>query len=90
MAGHAEVKDQCIAAVGVDQPVFGSAAKLGHPRAREPLAKVDRESAAEIGAARLDARQPTPAKNPGEAADRRFNFGKLGHRADMAKGSQAR
>ena len=43
-ARHAEMEDQRVAAVGVDQPIFRAAAKPGDPRAGQPLAEVDREA----------------------------------------------
>ena len=39
--GHAKVEDQRIAAVGMDEAVFGSAAEAGDLCPGEPLAEVD-------------------------------------------------
>ena len=61
VARHAEVEDHRVAAVGVDQPIFGAAAEAGHPRAGQPLAEVDREGPAQVGAARLDAAMRRPS-----------------------------
>ena len=90
VARHAEVEHQSVAAVGVDQAVFGTAAKSAHPRPGKPLAKIDWKRATKVGATRLDARQAAALKHLGQAADRRLDFGKLGHGVDMAKGCQAR
>ena len=54
-ARHAEVEDHRVAAVGVDQAVFGAPAERGDPCTRQPLAKIDRKGPAQVGAARLDA-----------------------------------
>ena len=58
---HAEVEDQRVAAVGVDQPIFGAPAEPGDPRPGQPLAKVDRETP---GAGRRGAARPARAARP--------------------------
>ena len=78
-ARHAEVEDHRVAAVGVDQPIFGAAAEPGHPRAGQPLAEVGRERPAQVGAARLDARDAAGPEHVLQPADGGFDFGKLGH-----------
>jgi len=55
------------------------------PRAGQPLAKVDRESMAQIGPARLDPLDAAAVEDMGEAADGSFNFGKLGHATVIAR-----
>ena len=62
MARHAEVEDHGVAAVGVDQPIFGAAAQRRDPRAGQPLAEIGRKRPPQILAARLD---------PGDALARR-------------------
>ena len=51
---HAEMEDHRVAAVGLDQPIFGAPAEPGDARAGQPLAQVRRERPAQIrrGAAR--------------------------------------
>ena len=86
VARHPQVKHQSVAPVGVDQPVFGAAAKPDDPRAGQPLAKVDRKRPPQIRPARLDPFDPAAIKHVGQAADGCFNFGKLGHRARYGGG----
>ena len=72
---HAEVEHERIAAVGVDQPIFGAPMKPDDPRAGQPLAEIDGERAAQIRAARLDPFDAAAVKHMGKAADGRFDFG---------------
>ena len=53
VARHAEMEDQRVAAIGIDQPVFGPAPKAGDPRAGQPLAEIRREAPAAGRAAAL-------------------------------------
>src|SRR5258705_9437603 len=87
---HAEMEAQSVAAVGVDQPVFRAAAEADDPLSRQSLAEVDRQRAAQVGPARLDPLDPAAVEHMGKAADGGFNFGKLGHRRDMAEPPQPR
>ena len=73
------MKDERVAAVRVDQPVFGAAAKRGDPRAGEPLAKIKRQRSAQVGSPRLDRGNAPALEHMGQATDGGFNFGKLGH-----------
>ena len=90
LPGHAEVEHQRVAAIGVDQPVFRAAAKPDDPRAGQPLAEVQREGPPEVGPARLDARDAPAVEHAREAANGGLDFGKLGHRRDMAEARQPR
>ena len=81
---HSQVKYQRVAAIGLDQPIFGTTAKRGDPRPDQPLAKIDRHRPAEIGAARLDPHEPTPLEHLGQPAHGGFDFGKFGHPPPMA------
>ena len=85
VARHAEVKDERLAAVGVDQTVFRAAAKAGHPRADQSLAKVLRKRPAEIGPPCLDALDAAALEDALETADGRLDFGKLGHELVIAR-----
>ena len=82
---HAEVKDQRIPAIGRDQPIFRAPPKPGDPRAGQPLAKIERHRAAQIGAPRLDPNEPPPFEDAGQPANGRFDFGQFRHYRCMAK-----
>ena len=58
MARHAEMEDEGVAAVGLDQPIFGAPAEPGDAGAGQPLAQVGRERPAQVRAAQLDRRDP--------------------------------
>jgi hypothetical protein len=90
MARHAEVKDERVAAVGVDETVLRPAAEAGHDRAGQPLTEVDRKRAAQIRTPRFDRVQPPPVQDLRKPADGGFDFGKLRHGRDMAEVGQAR
>ena len=85
-ARHAEMEDHRVAAIGVDQPIFGAPAEAGDPRAGQPLAQIGRERPAQVGAARLDARDAGgPSSTRLKPADGGFDFGQLRHGSrDMA------
>ena len=85
VARHAEVEDQGVAAIGVDQPVFGAAPKSAHPRAGQSLAEIEWQGAPQVEPPRLDVGDALAVKNAREAADGRLDFGKLGHARDMAE-----
>src|SRR3546814_5857320 len=71
-ARHAKMKDQGVAAIGFDQPVFRAPAKPAHPSAGQPLAQVDGDRAAQIRPARLDADQHAPLEYGAQAANGGF------------------
>ena len=77
---HAEMEDQRVAAIGVDQPIFGAPPQPGHARAGQPLAQVRRErrGADRRGAARR-ASAARPSSTLRQAAHGGLDFGKLGH-----------
>ena len=54
-------------------------------RSREALAEIDRQRAAEVRTARLDARNPLSLEHALKATNCRFDFGKLGHEAVIAR-----
>ena len=87
VAGHAEVEDHGVAAVGADQAELGAAAELGHGGPGEALAEAWRERPAQIGPPRLDAGQPPALEHAGQAADGGLDFGKLGHRPRYGEGA---
>ena len=90
MARHAEVKNQRIAAIGIDQPVFGPPAQADNPRTGQPLAEVDRQGVTKVGPPRLDPFDATAVEDMGEATDSCFDFGKFRHQGDMAEPPQPR
>ena len=71
-------------------PYLARRPKPGHARAGQPLAKVDRQRSAQVGAARLDPVDAPALEHARKAADGGLDFGKLGHRRDMAEAPQAR
>ena len=79
-----------IAAVGVDEAVFGAAAEAGDACSREPLTQILRKGAAQVGAAGFDAGDAPALEHAREAADGRLDFGKFGHAGDMADAARAR
>ena len=76
---HAEVEDEAVAAIGIDQPIFGPARKTGHRRPGQPLPQIDRHRPAQVGAVGDDAGQPLAVQHGGEAPDGGFDFGQFGH-----------
>jgi len=72
---HAKMEDKRIASVGADQAVFGTAAELDDPSARQALAQVDWKRAAQVGSPGLNARYPMSFKHTLKAADGRLDFG---------------
>src|SRR3546814_7763314 len=63
LAGHAEVEDERVAPIGIDQPIFGPPAEPYHLRTRQPLAKIGREGVTQIRPPRLDRHQPQPLRS---------------------------
>ncbi len=80
---HAEMKDQRVAAIGFDQPIFGAAAKAGNDGTRQPLTQVGRNRPPKIGAARLDTSQAFAEQDRLKTANGRLDFGKFGHRNQL-------
>jgi hypothetical protein len=83
------VEDQRVAAVGVDQAVFGAAPKPDH---RAPVSRCrDRPaSARRRSGARASTLASAGLEDLGQAANGGLDFGKLGHAGDMAEALQAR
>jgi hypothetical protein len=73
------MEDEGVAAVRVDQTVFGPAPKSGHDGPCEPLTQIDWHGSAKIRPARRHARNATAVENAFQAADCGLDFGKLGH-----------
>jgi hypothetical protein len=73
------MEDQCVAAIGVDQPIFGAPAQARDPRPGQPLAQIGLERPAQVRPAQLDRRDPSPLEQGGEPANRGFDLGKLRH-----------
>ena len=74
VAGHAEVKDERVAAIGIDQAIFRAAAKPGHPGAGQPLAEVLREA---HGADPAAAPRPARCAGPSGRAPGRGRWSRL-------------
>ena len=79
-ARHAEMEDERIAAIAVDQPIFGAAVKAHHDRPRQPLAQIGRDGAAQIGTARLT----RAFEHRRETANGSFDLGEFGHVKPLA------
>ena len=71
---HAEVEDQRIAPVGIDQAIFGAAGEAGDSRPGQPLTQVDRHGMAQVGTACLDMAQPLSVQYGTQTCDRGFHF----------------
>lgn len=71
---HAEVKDERVAAVGVDQPIFGAASQPRDAGPGQALAEILGKRAPEVRAAGFDALDPTALEHARQTANRRFNF----------------
>ena len=82
-ARHAEMEDQGVAAVGLDQAVFARRPR-GHLRAGLPLAQVRRKGPAQVVAAQLDRRDPPPLQHRGQAADGRLRLSGIPRRREEA------
>jgi hypothetical protein len=84
------MEDQGIAAIGIDEAVFGSPAQAGNPCSRKSLPEIDRKSSPEIGPARFDPLDSVTFEDTLKPANGCLDFGKLRHRGDMAKPEQPR
>ena len=76
---HAQVEDHRVAAIGVDQAIFGTAPERGDARPGQPLAQVVGEGPAKVRAAGLDGGEPAPLQHGTKTAHGGLDFGKLGH-----------
>ena len=74
-ARHTEVKDQHIVAVGIDQAVFGAAAKPGDRRPGQPLSQVDRHGPTQVSAIGLRTLYRLAIKHGAKSGDGGFYFG---------------
>lgn len=86
VARHAEMKDERVAPVSVDEAIFGSAPKTRHPRARQSLAKIIRQCSPEVRPTGFDRVDPAPSKDSRKASDSGLNFGKFGHAPRYGEG----
>ncbi len=84
LAGHAEVKDQSIPAVGIDEAEFAAPPKRGDGCARKPLAQIGGKGAAKVRPALLHTGNSSVEQDFLEAADGGFDFWELWHDVDMA------
>jgi hypothetical protein len=88
-ARHSEMEDHRVVTIGVDQAVFGASSEPGDLGSGKPLTEILRKGIAQICATRLNARDPAAIEDAFQSADGGLDFGKLGHRHDMAEGEQA-
>ena len=89
-ARHAEMKDERVAAIRIDQPVFRASTKPGDLRAGQPLSQIHRERPAQVRASRFNARDSPALEDALEATNGGLDFRKLRHAGDMAEPRQAR
>ena len=89
-ARHTKMKDERVAAVRIDQPIFRPPPKSGDARAGQPLPKIHGKRPTEVRAPRFDARDAPALEDAFEAANGRLDFRKLRHAGDMAEARQAR
>ena len=89
-ARHAEVKDQRVAAIGRDQPVFCAARDPDNGRARQPLAKIRWQGKAQVRPVGDDKGQPFADKLLPKATHDGFDFGQFGHNATVTASAGSR
>ena len=80
-ARHAEVEDHRLAAIGVDQAIFGAAAQRRDFRSGHRLDQAGWERAAQVRAIDRHAGDSLPLKVARQAAHGGFDFGQFGHGA---------
>jgi demethylmenaquinone methyltransferase/2-methoxy-6-polyprenyl-1,4-benzoquinol methylase len=78
---HSEVKHHRVVSIGVDQPIFRPPAEPRHQSSSEALAKINGKRSPKVGAPGFDTANAASLQHLGQAADGRFDFGKLRHRA---------
>ena len=83
-AGHAEMADQHLAVVEMDQDVFRPAVDALDPPAGETLGEAGRQGKAQIRAALQHPDQPPPLQSGGEPAADGLDFRQLRHGANLA------
>ena len=88
VAGHSEMEDQRVAAVGVDQSIFGASSEGRSPERRSGAGRDRPAALAEVRPPRFDPLDPPAFEHSGKPANGGFDFGKLGHRFVIA-GSEA-
>src|SRR5579883_868424 len=76
---HAEMHDQSLAAVEMDENVFGAARQLDDRPADQPLDEALRKRRAQIGPRQHDALDPRADHRRGEALADGFDFGEFRH-----------
>jgi len=85
---HAEVKNQRIAPIRLNQAIFGAPPKARHLGTLQPLPQIKGNGPTQIGAARFYARQPLSLQHSGKPTDGCFNFRKLRHVIPLAGGAR--
>jgi hypothetical protein len=76
---HAEVEDQRMIAIGVDQPVFRAAREARDSRPGQRLHQAGGKGSAHVGAVDAHADDPLALEEPGQPAHGGFDFWELGH-----------
>jgi demethylmenaquinone methyltransferase/2-methoxy-6-polyprenyl-1,4-benzoquinol methylase len=76
---HAEVKDERVASIGFDEPIFRTPPKSRHTRAGQPLAKINRKSSPKIGPPGFNTGNAVALEHARQSANGGFDFRKFGH-----------
>ena len=85
------MKDQSIATVRGDEPIFRPPPQFRHSCSGQSLAQIHWQSSAQVGPSRFDAYDSSSLQHGRKATNGGFDFWKLRHVADdMAKRHQAR
>jgi hypothetical protein len=75
-----------IAAIRVDQAIFGTPSEARDYGSGQPLPEIRRKGSPQVGTPRFDACDPSAFQDSLKAADRRFDFGELWHRGRYGEG----
>jgi hypothetical protein len=78
------MEDHGVAAIGIDQAIFGAPAQPRDAGTGQALAKIRGEGAAQVRSAQVE-RLDTPSfENRDQPANGRFDFGQLRHRGTVS------
>jgi hypothetical protein len=69
------MEDERVAAVGVDEPIFRSAAETDHPGTGQPLPKILRQRSPQVGTPSFDALDTSALEDSLKASDGGLDFG---------------
>ena len=87
-AGHAEVEDQGVSPIGIDEPVLCPSAQRPDTRSGQALAEIDRHRTTQIGAPGLDRGDAPAEQHALQAANGGLDFREFRHAGHMAEALQ--